>query len=135
MRLRALLAISIFAAALPALALNCAPYAVVGSNCAFFTNFAWAAAGLGADSIVTLYVPPEASGPVNFQITALSSSLGSAYTGYLGIMAGPLGQPGQIFTLAGILASEPGDVFPGTALQFVVTLLSLVIEISSKGSV
>jgi hypothetical protein len=122
MKLRALLAITAFAAALPALALNCAPnYVVVGTNCAFFTNFAWAAAGGGADSIITLYVPPEASGPVNFQITGLSSSLGSAYTGYLGIMAGQLGEPGKIFTLADILANEPGDVFPGQAQQFLVT--------------
>ena len=90
MKLRALLAITVFATALPALAaLNCAPYAVVGSNCAFLTNFAWAAAGLGADSILTFYVPPEASGPVNFRLTAMSSSLGSAYTGYIGVLAGP----------------------------------------------
>jgi hypothetical protein len=122
MKLRTLFAITAFAAALPALALNCAPnYTVIGTNCAFFTNFAWAAAGGGADSIVTLYVPPEASGPVNFQITGLSSSMGSAYTGYLGIMAGELGQPGKILTFADILANEPGDVFPGKAQQFLVS--------------
>jgi hypothetical protein len=49
MKLRALLAITVFAAALPAIAApNCGPnYVVVGTNCGFFTNFAWAAAGGG----------------------------------------------------------------------------------------
>jgi hypothetical protein len=87
MKLRALFAITVLAAALPALAApNCGPnYMVVGNNCGFLTNVAWGAAGLGANSILTLYVPPRASGPVTFQLMALNSSLGSAYTGFLGL--------------------------------------------------
>src|SRR6266853_2062032 len=117
MKPRALLAISVFAVALPALAApNCGPnYVVVGSNCAFATNFAWAAAGLGADSIVTFYVPPRASGPVSFQVTAFNSSLGSAYTGYLGIKVGTPGQPGS--TVVTLSNANPTTVNPGQAVQ------------------
>jgi hypothetical protein len=111
MKVPALLTISVLAAALPALAApNCGPnYVVVGSNCGFATNFAWAAAGLGADSIVTLYVPPRASGSVTFQVTAFNSSLGSAYTGFFGIMSGIPGQPGStLVTLSNVKANERG---------------------------
>ena len=118
MKLRALLAISVLTAALPALAApTCpAPYFVSGNNCAFATNFAWAAAGLGADSIITFYVPPEASGPVTFHPTAFNSSLGSAYTGYFGLLAGPPGQPGAFGV---VTLSNAGDqtVPPGQAFQ------------------
>jgi hypothetical protein len=122
MKLRALLAITVFAAALPALAApTCpAPYFVSGNNCAFATNFAWAAAGLGADSIVTFYVPPSASGPVTFQLTALNSSLGSAYTGYLGILTGVPGQPGK-FGVVTLSSANPTVVNPGQAWQFLIT--------------
>jgi len=121
MKLRALLAISVFAAALPALAApSCpAPYFVSGNNCAFVTNFAWAAAGLGAASIVTLYVPPRASGPVTFQTMAFNSSLGSAYTGYLGIKVGAPGQPGS--TVVTLSNANPTTVNPGQAVQFLIT--------------
>jgi len=121
MKLRALLAITVFAAALPALAApTCpAPYFVSGNNCAFATNFAWAAAGLGADSIVTFYVPPSASGPVTFQVTAFNSSLGSAYTGYLGIKVGAPGQPGS--TVVTLSNANPTTVNPGQAVQFLIT--------------
>jgi len=117
MKLRILLAITAFAAALPALALNCAPnYVVVGTNCGFYTNFAWAAAGLGADSIVTFYVPPRASGPVTFQPIAFNSSLGSAYTGFFGILAGPPGQPGK-FGVVTLSNAGSQTVAPGQAFQ------------------
>jgi hypothetical protein len=123
MKLRALLAISVFAAALPALAApDClgSGYLTVGPNCAFATNLAWAAAGLGSDSILTLYVPPRASGPVSFQFTALNSSLGSAYTGYLGILVGTPGQPGSfgVLTLSNLTTTV---VIPGQVIQFLVT--------------
>jgi len=122
MKLRALLAITVFAAALPALAApTCpAPYFVSGNNCAFATNFAWAAAGLGADSIVTFYVPPRASGPVTFQVTAFGSSLGSAYAGYLGLLSGPPGQPGA-FGVNTISDVTPTTVSPGQAVQFLIS--------------
>jgi hypothetical protein len=121
MKLRALFAITAFAAALPALALNCAPnYTVVGTNCAFATNYAWAAAGLGADSIITLYVPPRASGPVTFQVTAFGSSLGSAYTGYFGLLSGPPGQPGA-FGVVTLSNAGATTVAPGQAVQFLIT--------------
>jgi hypothetical protein len=120
MKLRALLAISVFAAALPALAApNCpAPYFVSGNNCAFATNAAWGAAGLGADSIVTFYVPPSASGPVTFQVTAFNSSLGNNYTGYFGIMVGVPGQPGS--TIVTVANAQPTVVSPGQAMQFLI---------------
>jgi hypothetical protein len=122
MKLRTLLATTVFAAALPALAApTCpAPYVVSGNNCAFATNFAWAAAGLGADSIVTFYVPPSASGPVTFQLTALNSSLGSAYTGYLGILDGVPGEPGK-FGVVTLSSAGPTTVNPGQAMQFLIT--------------
>ena len=122
MKLRALIAISAFAAALPALAApDCVSsgYLVVGTNCGFATNFAWAAAGLGADSIVTFYVPPRASGPVTFQVTAFSSSLGSAYTGFFGIMTSIPGQPGTVIVTAS--NANPTVVNPGQAVQFLIT--------------
>jgi hypothetical protein len=121
MKLRAFLAMTVFAAALPALAApNCAPYAVVGSNCAFFTNVAWAAAGLGADSILTFYVPPRASGPVTFQLTALGSSLGSGYMGFFGVMAGEIGKGGVgLLTLPNPNATQ--IVNPGQARQILIT--------------
>jgi hypothetical protein len=122
MKLRALLAIAVFAAALPALgAPNCGPnYVVVGTNCGFATNVAWAAAGLGSDSILTYYVPPGASGPVTFQVTALNSSLGSAYTGYFGIVVSPLGQPDKFDVLT--LSDAVGvTVNPGQTFQVSIT--------------
>jgi hypothetical protein len=121
MKPRALLAISVFAAALPALAApTCpAPYVVSGNNCGFVTNLAWAAAGLGAASIVTLYVPPRASGPVTFQTTAFNSSLGSAYTGFFGLKASLPGQPGS--TVVTLSNATPNVVSPGQAVQFLIT--------------
>jgi hypothetical protein len=122
MKLRALFAITVFAAVLPALAApNCGPnYVVVGPNCAFATNFAWAAAGLGADSILTFYVPPRASGPVTFLFTSLSSSQGSAYTGFLAVMAGEIGKGCcQVFTLPNPNANP--TVSPGQAKQILIT--------------
>ena len=122
MKLRALLAISVFAAALTALAApNCGPnYLVVGTNCGFATNVAWAAAGLGSDSILTYYVPPGASGPVTFQVTALNSSLGSVYAGYFGIVVSPPGQPDKFDVLT--LSDAVGvTVNPGQTFQVAIT--------------
>lgn len=123
MKLLAFLSLVASAAALPALAATgCpAPQVLVGSNCTLTSVAGWATAGAGTQTLVTLFVPPGASGSVRFEITALSSSLGSAYTGYFGIMAGAPGQPGQVFALADILNNQPGNVGPGQQKQFVVT--------------
>ena len=126
MKLRRLLTITIFiaifAAALPALAApTCpAPYVVVGNNCGFNTNYAWAAAGGGADSILTFYVPPRASGPVTFQPVAFNSSLGSAYTGYFGLLAGPPGQPG-LYGVSTLSSAGSSVVNPGQSFQVLIT--------------
>src|SRR6185437_12367180 len=113
MKRQAFLALAVLAAALPALAQpTCNQGQVVqGNNCTFLTALGWGAAGQGNDSILTLYVPPGAKGPVNFHVTALSSSLGSAYTGYFGIRAGDVGTDnGSVVTLADIVAGAPGDI-------------------------
>jgi hypothetical protein len=121
MQLRALFVATVLAAALPALAAPIcnAPQVVVGNNCTLSTALGWATAGLGTDSILTIYVPPSASGPVTFNITALSSSLGTAYTGYFGIKLLDPEAPGgqQILTLADILANNIGDVVPGHQMR------------------
>src|SRR5258708_5188299 len=94
MRLRAFLAVSVFAAALPWLAApTCnAPQVVVGNNCTLSAVLGWATAGQGTDSIVTIFVPPNVSGPVEIEVTGLNSSLGNAYTGYLGFKGNVLGR-------------------------------------------
>jgi hypothetical protein len=121
---RPLLGLTVFAAALPALAATSCPppYGTAGSNCTFTAALGWLAAGQGTATIITIYVPPRASGPVDFEITGLSSSLGTSYTGYLGIMASGVGQPGgKVVTLSDIVASGPnsiGPVHPGQLIQF-----------------
>lgn len=128
MKLPTPFAIAIFAAALPALAapapLVCpAPQVVDGNKCSVTVALGWIAAGQGIDSIFTIYVPPGVSGPVEFEITALSSSLGSAYNGYLGVMFSDPGDPGgMVLTLADVSAGGPdslGEVNPGQLVQFV----------------
>jgi len=97
---------------------------VQGNYCAITTTLGWNTAGQGTASVLTIYVPPSASGPVLFHITALTSSLGSAYTGYFGAKAGPPGQPQNIFTLADLKAGAPGDinaVFPGQGFESVIS--------------
>lgn len=87
MKRRVLFALTILAAALPAFAApTCpAPQVAQGSNCTLSVTFGWAAAGLGTQSIIQLYVPPTASGPVTWTLTAINSSLGSTYSGFMGI--------------------------------------------------
>lgn len=86
MKLQALLASSIFAAALPAIAANCAPYQSVGTQCARTVYLGWGIAGQGTASVITVYAPPTVSGPITFQMIQLNSSRGTAYTGFFGIM-------------------------------------------------
>jgi hypothetical protein len=113
-------------AALPAFAAtSCpAPQVLAGSNCTFSMSLGWATAGQGSDSILTIFVPPNASGPVTFHVTALNSNLGSRYTGYFGIRAGFIGQPGQVLTLSDMVAGGPADIGqlpPGQVLQASIT--------------
>lgn len=127
MKQRILLASSIFAATLTAAAApTCNPGQVVqGNNCTFTAALGWATAGLGTQSVLNLYVPPNASGPVAFHITKLSSSLGNGYSGYLGIRVGDTGKnDSSIVTLADITTGAPGDIgqiAPGTGGSFTVT--------------
>jgi hypothetical protein len=125
MKLRPLLVFTVFAAALPALAACPPPYGTVGTNCTFTSALGWLTAGQGTATIVTIYVPPRATGPIDFEVTALSSSLGTSYTGYLGFMVSSVGQPGgKVVTLSDIVASGPnsiGKVHPGQLIQFQIT--------------
>jgi hypothetical protein len=127
MNLRSLFAVTVLAAALPALAApNCnAPQIVSGNNCTLSVALGWAIAGLGTDSIVTIYVPPNASGPVDIEVTGLNSNLGSTYTGYFGFMSIRLGQlTSTISTLSDLIAGGPnsiGPVSPGQMIQFHIT--------------
>ena len=114
-----LLAATALAAALAAnAAAACnAPQVVQGNNCTLTVSLPWVTAGMGTRGINTIYVPPNASGPVTFHIIGLSSSLGTAYTGYFGIRVGTPGQSdSQVVTLADITTGAPGDIneiFPG----------------------
>lgn len=124
---RALLAVTVLAAALPALAAtSCpAPQVLAGSNCTLTTALGWITAGQGTQSVFTIYVPPAASGPVEIEVTALSSSLGSTYTGYLGFVGSQPGQPGSTqLTLTDLVKGGPnsiGFVNPGQGFQFLIT--------------
>jgi len=100
------------------------PYFVQGNSCAVNLTLGWNTAGQGTQSVLTIYVPPSASGPVIFHITALTSSLGTAYTGYLGVKVNSPGKPPQIVTLNDIKEGAPGDinaVSPGQGFQSVIS--------------
>jgi len=122
-----LLALGILAAALPAFA---APtcntgQTVVGNTCVLTLALGWITAGNGTDAIFGVYVPPNVTGPIDFEVTGLSSSLGNAYTGYLGFLANSVGDnQSQLFTLADIVAGTPeaiGLVNGGQGFQFQIT--------------
>lgn len=126
MKIQTLVALGVLGSALTAFAApTCnSAYVVQGNNCVFTAAIGWAIAGLGTQSTLTLYVPPQATGPIDFEVTGLSSSLGNSYKGYLGIVAGDVGQKdtGQV-TLADIGPGSPdaiGQVFPGQVVQFFV---------------
>ncbi len=123
-------AIALFVAGLPALAApTCpAPQVVNGNNCTYTASLGWVVAGTGTASILTLYVPPNATGPIDFEVTDLHSTLGSSYSGYLGIKAGNLGGPKapSVVTLSDIVAGGPASIGllqPGELRQFVITQL------------
>lgn len=123
--MKGILVITALAAALPALAApTCnAPQVVQGNNCTLTAALGWVIAGLGTDSIYTEYVPPNASGPVTFQITGLSSSLGSSYNGYFAVKVSSL-DGAQTFgplTLSDILADGPDILSPGEMSQIRIT--------------
>lgn len=112
MKLRALLAITIFAATLPALAQpNCGSYLVVGFQCARVAYFGWGVAGYGADSTITLYAPASLTAPASFQITHLNSSQGMAYSGFFGILSSINGSQPRVLTVAnaGLVTESPGQ--------------------------
>jgi len=113
MKLGGVLAITVFAAALTAFAApTCpAPQVAQGSNCTLSVTLGWAAAGLGTQSILQFYVSPTASGPVTWTLTAINSSLGSTYTGFMGItVQGFSPGPGIPITVA---SATPDVLNPG----------------------
>lgn len=116
---------TILAAALPALAApTCnAGQVVEGNNCTLTGSLGWAIAGLGTDSVYMEYVPPSATGPVSIYVTGLTSSLGSAYTGYLGLKISDLDGTNVVgpFTLADIIAAGPDVLDPGSIETILVT--------------
>lgn len=123
--MKGILIITALATGLPALAVpSCnAPQVVQGNNCTLAASLGWVIAGLGTDSVLTEYVPPNATGPVAFQFTALSSSLGTSYTGYFGVKVRSI--DGTViegpFTISDILADGPDIVNPGEMNPFVIT--------------
>ena len=127
MNLRSLFTITVLAAALPALAApTCnAPQVVSGNNCTLSAALGWGIAGLGTASVIIIYVPPTVSGPVDIEVTGMSSNLGSTYAGYFGLMGNGLGQPGSaILTLSDLMAGGPypiGSVSPGQLISFQIT--------------
>lgn len=122
-----LLAVTALAAALSAAAAPaCDPPGVVqGNNCTFTVDLPWAAAGLGNQSVLTIWLPPNVSGPVTFNVIGLSSSLGNAYTGYFGLQVHGTGKSNsKIVTLADITTGAPGDIgqiAPGQGFSSTVT--------------
>jgi hypothetical protein len=122
MKLRAPLVIAVFAAALPAHAApTCpAPQVVQGNNCTLSVNLGWGAAGLGAQTIINLYLPPTASGQVTWTLTAINSSLGSTYKGFMGItVQGFSPGPGIPITVSSAppIVLSPGDYEPVRVAQ------------------
>ena len=86
----------------------------------------WGIAGLGTASVITFYIPPGVSGPVDVEITGLNSMLGNNYTGFFGFMGHETRKPadGVVHTLADIGPggpNAPGLIPPGAMVQFVVT--------------
>lgn len=100
---------------------NCpSPQVLNGNNCALASSLGWVTAGLGTESVITFYVPPAASGAIDFQVTALNSSLGSAYTGYFGFMVDIPGLGSQIVSFSDINSGGGTLVMPGQEMQFLI---------------
>lgn len=127
MKLRALVTVSVFTAVLPAFAApTCVGAQVLkGNDCTLSVALGWGAAGGGMQSVLTFFVPPTASGPVDLEVTNISSNLGSTYTGYFGFVGHPMGQSDPLqMTLADVVAGghySLGLFHPGKLIQFVVT--------------
>src|ERR1700761_8661393 len=119
-----LFALGVLAAALPALAApTCnAGQTVVGNNCVLTVALGWITAGNGTDAILGVYVPSNITGPLEIEVTGLSSSLGDAYKGYFGFMGNAVGDTQtQILTLSDLVAGTPGSigvVSQGSGFQF-----------------
>jgi hypothetical protein len=116
MKLRLSLAAMILAA--PVFGQNCGSYPVVGSQCAMNILFPWGTAGLGTDSLMTIYVPNTVSAPITFQTVQLNSSLGSTYTGFFGTMD----SSGKVSAGGGkhpaVLSPGQGGIFQYVAVCF-----------------
>jgi hypothetical protein len=127
MKRRFLFALGVLTAALPALAApTCnAGQTVVGNNCVFTLALGWITAGNGTDAVFGVYAPPNITGPLDIEITGMSSSLGDAYKGYLGFVGNSIDDPqSQQLTLADLVAGTPeaiGVVSPGSGFQFQIT--------------
>ena len=112
MLLGALLASGIAAAA------NCENYTPAGTQCSRTVIFGWGAAGLGTQSVIALVSRPAASGPVQFQIAQINSSLGTGYAGFFGISLSANGAPASTYTSGTVPAVT---LQPGTESLFVVS--------------
>jgi hypothetical protein len=124
MRLQTFLVATVLGAVLSLAAPNCPPPQVrAGNNCALASSLGWATAGMGTESVITFYVPPSASGAIDFQVTALNSSLGNAYTGYFGFMVDIPGLGSQVVSFSDISSGDGTLVMPGQAMRFLIRQL------------
>jgi hypothetical protein len=108
-----LFALGVLAAALPAFAApTCnAGQTVVGNNCVLTVALGWITAGNGTDAILGVYVPPNVTGPIDMEITGLSSSLGDAYKGYFGFIVNTVGlSDTKQVTLNDLVAGAPSSI-------------------------
>jgi hypothetical protein len=101
-----------------AAAANCENYTPVGLQCSRTVIFGWGAAGLGTQSVIALVSRPTASGPVQFQITQINSSLGTGYTGFFGIALSANGGTASTYSSGTVPAVT---LQPGTESLFMVS--------------
>ena len=107
----------LFLTAAPASAASCGNYTPVGSLCSRTVYFGWGTAGSGTQSVLSFLARPAVSGPVTFQVTQISSSLGAGYAGFFGIMMSTNGGPAAVYTSGQVPSIV---VQPGTLTQAVV---------------
>jgi len=90
----------------------CGNYTPVGPLCERTVVLGWGTAGQGTESVIEFISRPQTSGSVTFQFNQLSSSLGSSYGGYFGIVMSVGGTPAATFANGQIpsLTLQPGNV-------------------------